>query len=84
MLRNAVLGVCAARENFHVFSLNHNLETDDRIFDCLQTSMAALQADDVSAFFLFVGDLHVHHQEWLGSTTTNHHGVAAFELRCSL
>ena len=38
--------------------------------------MAAVQAEDLHAFFLFVGDLNGHHQEWLGSTTTNRHGVA--------
>ena len=32
----------------------------------------------MSASFLFVGDLNGHHQEWLSSTTTNSHGVAAF------
>ena len=42
--------------------------------------MAAVQAEDVCASFLFVGDLNVHHQEWLGSTTTNRHGVAAFDF----
>ena len=42
--------------------------------------MAAVQADDVRASFLFVGDLNGHHQEWLGSTTTNSHGVAAFNF----
>ena len=31
--------------------------------------MAAVQAEDVRASFLFVGDLNGHHQEWLGSTT---------------
>ena len=41
---------------------------------------AALQAEDVRATFLFVGDLNGHHQEWLGSTTTNRHGVAAFDF----
>ena len=50
-----------------------------RIFDCLLTSMAAVQAEDVRAAFLCVGDLNGHHQEWLGSTTTNRHGVAAFD-----
>ena len=40
--------------------------------------MAAVHAEDVRASFLFVGDLNGHHQEWLGSTTTNRHGVAAF------
>ena len=33
--------------------------------------MTAVQAEDVRASFLFVGDLNGHHQEWLGSTTTN-------------
>ena len=37
--------------------------------------MPALLAEDVGASFLFVGDLNGHHQEWLGSTTTNSHGV---------
>ena len=27
-----------------------------------------------------MGDLNVHHHEWLGSTTTNRHGVAAFDF----
>ena len=40
--------------------------------------MAAVQAQDVRASFLFVGDLNGYHPEWLGSTTTNRHGVAAF------
>ena len=43
-------------------------------------SMAAVLAEDVRASFLFVGDLNGHHQEWLSSTTTNRHGVAAFRF----
>ena len=42
--------------------------------------MAAVKAEDVRAFFLFVGDLNGHHREWLRSTTTNCHGVAAFDF----
>ena len=42
--------------------------------------MAAVQAEDVRASFLFVGDLNGHHQVWLGCTTTNRHGVAAFDF----
>ena len=42
--------------------------------------MAAMQAEDVHASFLFVGYLNVHHLEWLGSTTTNCHGVATFDF----
>ena len=29
---------------------------------------------------LIVGDLNGHHQEWLGSTTTNRHGVGSFNF----
>ena len=39
-----------------------------------------MQAKDVRASFLFVDELNGHHQEWLGSTTTNRHGVAAFDI----
>ena len=42
--------------------------------------MAAVQAEDVCVSFLFVGDLNGHHQEWLGSTNTNRHGVATFDF----
>ena len=39
-----------------------------------------MQAVDAGASFLFVGDLNGHHQEWLGSSTTNRHGVAALDF----
>ena len=42
--------------------------------------MAAVQDEDIRASFLFVGDLNSHHQERLGSTTSNCHGVAAFDV----
>ena len=72
-----VFRVCGARQNFYVFSLYRNPNQDDPIYDCLLTAMAAVQAADVrSASFLFVGNLHGNHQEWLDSTTTNRHGVA--------
>ena len=63
-----------------MFSLYRNTDLDDRIFDCVLASMAAVQTEDIRASFLFVGDLNGHHQEWLGSTTTNRHGVAAFDF----
>ena len=67
------------RQNLYVFSLYRNPDLDDRIFDCLLASMAAVQTEDICASFLFVGDLNGHQQEWLGSTTTNRQGVAAFD-----
>ena len=72
--------VCGVRQNLYVYSLYRNPDLDDRIFDCLLASMAAVQAEEVRASFLFVGDLNGHHQEWLDSTTTNRHGVAAFDF----
>ena len=42
--------------------------------------MAAVQTEDIRDSFLFVGDLNGHHQEWLGSTTTNRHEVASFDF----
>ena len=68
------------RQNLYLFSLYRNPDLDDRIFDCLLTSMAAVQAEDVRAYFLFVDDWNGHHQEWLGSATTNRHSVAAFDF----
>ena len=62
----------------YVYTVQSDL--DDRIFYCLLASNAAVQAKHVRASFLFVGDLNGHHQEWLGSTTTNPHGVAAFDF----
>ena len=75
-----VFRVCGARQNFYVFILYHISDLVDRIYDCLLAAMAAMQAADAHASFLFVGDLNVHHQEWLGSTTTNRHGVAALDF----
>ena len=74
-----VFRVCGVRQNLYVYSLYRNPDPDHLIFDCLP-SMAAVQAEDVRASFLFVGDLNGHHQEWFGSTTTNRHGVAAFDF----
>ena len=42
--------------------------------------MVAVHAEDIRASFLFVGDLNGHHLELLGSTSTNRHGVAAFDF----
>ena len=75
-----VFMVCGMRQNVYVYSFYCNPDLDDRIFYCLLASMAAVQAEDVRVSFLFVGDFNGHHQELLGSTTTNRHGVAAFDF----
>ena len=75
-----VFRFCGVRQNLYVYSLYCNPDLDDRIFYCLLASMAAVQAEDVRTSFLFVGDSNGHHQEWLGSTTANRHGVAAFDF----
>ena len=72
--------VCGVRQNLYLYSLYRNPDLDDPIFDCLPASMAAVQAEDVRASFLFVGDLNSYRQERLGSTAMNHHAVAAFDF----
>ena len=63
---------CGVRKNLYVFCLYRNSES-------LLALMAAVQAEDIRSSFLFVGDLNGHLLEWLGSTRTNSHGVAAFD-----
>ena len=41
-----VFRVCVERQNLYVFSLYPNHDLNDTIFDCLLTSMAAVQAED--------------------------------------
>ena len=69
-----------ARKNFYLFRLYRNFDLDDWIYDWLLTAIPAVQAADAHASIMFVGDLNGHHQEWLGSTTTNRHGVAALDF----
>ena len=75
-----VFKVCGVKQNLYVFSLYSNPDLDDPIFDFLLASMAVIQAQDVHDSPLLVGDLNGHHQEWLGSMTTNHHEVASFDF----
>ena len=63
-----------------MFSLYRNPYLEDSIFEYLQTSMAGVEAEDVRASLMFVGDLNGHHQEWWSLTTTNRYGVAAFDF----
>ena len=75
-----VFRACGGRQNFLLFSLYYTPDLDDWIYECLLTSMAAVQAEDMRASFLVMDDLNGHYQEWLGSTTMNHHGVAALDF----
>ena len=75
-----VYRVCGVRQNLYMYSLDRNPDLDDRIFGCLLESMAAVEAEDLRACFLFVGDSNCQDQEWLGFTTTNRHGVADFDF----
>ena len=61
-----VVGVCDLRHNFYVYSFYRNPDQDDRIYDCLLSSMATVQAEDVRASFLFMGDLNGHHHVVVG------------------
>ena len=41
------------------------------------TEIAKVQSLDRNAYFLFIGDVNAHHEEWLGPSTTNLHGRVA-------
>ena len=56
-----VFRVCGVRQNLYGHSLYCYPDLDDRIFDFLLVSMAAVQAEDVRASFLFETDLNGHH-----------------------
>ena len=67
--------ICSSSHNFYVFGVFRNLDISDNIFDCLLTTKAKVQSVDRKAFFMFVADVNVHHEKWLGSSTTNLHGT---------
>ena len=69
------------RQNIYVFSFHRDPDLDDWLFDWLLTSMADMQVEELYAYFLLVGDLNRHHQEWLGFRTTNRHGPRAKVIR---
>ena len=75
-----IFRVCGASQNFYLFSLYRSPNLNGRIYDCLLESTAVVQSEDVRASFLFVDDLNGHHQQWLGSMTTNSHGVTPFDF----
>ena len=58
--------VCGVRPNLYLFSLYRNHDLDDLIFYCFLTFMATVQAEDVRASFVFVGDLNCHHHGVVG------------------
>ena len=66
--------------NFFASSLFPNPDLEEQIYDCLLTSMAALQAEDVRSSFLCVGELNGHYQERQGSRIKNRHEVATFDF----
>ena len=51
-----IFRVCGKRQNLYVFCLYRNPDLDDRIFDYLLASMAAVLTGDIRSSFLFVGD----------------------------
>ena len=72
--------VCGVRQSFCVFSLYRNPDVDYGIFDRLLTSVAAVQAENEQAEQAVCGNMNRNHGEWLGSTTTNRHSIAAFDF----
>ena len=57
--------------------MHRNLNILDTIFDCCLTAMSKVHFVNSMTSFPFVCDVITHHEEWLGSSTTNLHGGAA-------
>ena len=71
-----IIKVCGKQSHFHLFSVYHNLEADDGIFNCLLVSMAAIKENDRKAPFVFNGDFNDHHKVGLNFVPqTNCHGL---------
>ena len=76
-----IVKVCGGHSNFYIFSIYRNPDANDSIFDCLLSSMASIQQNDVRSSFLFLGDFNAHHREWLNSISpTNCHGLSAYDF----
>ena len=76
-----IVKVCGGHSNFYIFSVYRNPDANDTIFDCLLSSMASIQQNDVKSSFLFLGDFNAHHREWLNSISpTDRHGLCAYDF----
>lgn len=75
-----VVKVAGRRLNFYLVFVYRSPNTDDRVYDCLSEVMGKVQSEDSKSAFCFVGDFNCHHTDWLGSRTTNAHGVAAYDF----
>ena len=75
--------ICSRDHNFYVFGVYGNPDLSDKIFGCLLTAMVKAQSVDRKAAFLFIGNVNVHHEEWLGFSTTNLQGRTAHDFASS-
>ena len=48
-----VLSLCGARQNFYMFSMHRYPDLEDLIYECLLTTMAAVQAVDMPVVPLY-------------------------------
>ena len=60
-----------------MFGVYRKPDLSDKFFYCLLTAKAKVQFVSRKVPFLFTGPVNAHHEEWLGSSTTNLHGRTA-------
>ena len=76
-----IIRFCIKSNNCYLFSLYHNPDLDDSIYDCLLSSISNIQELDRKSSFIFFSNLNTHHQEWLKSVSpTDRHSIAAFDF----
>ena len=64
-----------------ILSLYCNPILNDKLYNCLLSSMSDIQEDDRKATVIFVGVLNAHHQEWLSSLSgTDRQGLAVYKF----
>ena len=78
-----VIRICSSSHNFYVFGVYRDLDLSDKISHYLLTAIAKVQSVDRKTSFLFVDDMHTHHEEWPGSSATNLNGKAASDFASS-
>ena len=76
-----IVRVCSRFNNFYIFNLYRNPDSDDSIYECLLNSYINIQEEDRKSCFIFIGDLNAHHRDWLDSVSpTDQHGIAALDF----
>ena len=63
-----------------IFSIYRPPSADDSICDAISSHINTIQEFHPRSEIIALGDMNVHHEEWLGNKKADIHGVCAFEF----